>query len=986
MSLPLTHAGLSAPGISAALDLKFASTLSLTSSSGITPSFSRASTGTYFNSSGVLTSAAINAPRFDFTYNGTSWISRGLLVEEQRTNLITQSNAFTGSAWAIRTGVTVTSNNATSPDGTSNATTINEGTANDYHDIYNTGTIAGSSGTFTYSIFAKNVNGQYLNLAVSFNSSNYIGIIFDLSNGTVANSASVGGFSIVSSSITNVGNGWYRCAVIVTTNSTCGINVSLANSTTIGTYGVSTYTGTSRSIQIYGAQFESGSFSTSYIPTSGSSTTRSADVCQITGTNFSSFWNASEGSCIVEYDRLAPIGPATPGYVYPRTFCFYGGAGNSIDLFGNHGSSPPSELLASTSSGSSQFGFSANTYNNTANGTQVIGFATKLNDSSFSYNGDAVLTDTSCVVPSINSLYIGSLAPSGNILNGHIARLRYFNKRLTDKQLEDLCRPEDQLKLDLKFSENLSLTPVVGPTPSFSRASTGSYFDSTGTLRYANVNLLLNSESFNTSPYWTAAAGTTITANQTVAPNGSLTAENISGVNGFYQNSSGVGSSIVTNTGSIYAKANGSSEIKLRINEFGSGVNYVEGTFNLLTGISTASNGGSGSGATASMVNVGNGWWRCIITGKPSTTAATCGFYPYGMTTSVYCWGAQFEAASSAGQYAKTEASTSAGPRFDHTYDGTSWISKGLLIEEQRTNTALYSSDIGNAYWGGTSSKTANFGISPDGTQNAARITGGGYFQSGGISKLGAQTFSFWAKTISGNSESINAFLDGGATTTTLTITGSWVRYSVTQTFGSTNTGTIGIYPLSASILFYGPQLELGAFPTSYIPTTTTSVVRSADVCQITGTDFSGFWNSTQGSFASEWDAQRNSTGQFTIYWVRDSADNNIVVHSGREALTPPGVRFSVASGGASSAEIISSGFPAVGATTRTAGAYKANDFAYAYSGSLVGTDTSGAVPVSPTEIRIGYDPYNNWLNGHISRLRYYAIRLPNRLLIAKSQ
>ena len=324
-------------------------------------------------------------------------------------------------------------------------------------------------------------------------------------------------------------------------------------------------------------------------------------------------------------------------------------------------------------------------------------------------------------------------------------------------------------------------------------------------------------------------------------------------------------------------------------------------------------------------------------------------------------------------------------PRFDHAYENGVWVSKGLLIEEQRTNTALYSSDIGNVYWGGTSTKTANFGISPDGTQNAARITGGGYFQSGSISKTGTQTFSFWAKTISGNSENIDVFLDGGFVTTSKTITGSWVRYSVTQTFGSTNTGTIGIYPLSANILFYGPQLEAGVFATSYIPTTTTSVVRSADVCQITGSDFSGIWNTSQGSFASEWDAQRNSTGQFTIYWVRDSADNNVVVHSGREALTPPGVRFSVASGGASSAEIISSGFPAVGATTRTAGAYKANDFAYAYSGSLVGTDTSGAVPVSPTEMRIGYDPYTSWLNGHLSRLRYFNTRLDNQTLVQLS-
>jgi hypothetical protein len=81
MSLPLLGAGMATDGPSAALDLNFASLLSLTPSVGPTPSYTRASTGTSTNASGVLTTAAINEPRFDHVYNGSSWVSKGLLIE-----------------------------------------------------------------------------------------------------------------------------------------------------------------------------------------------------------------------------------------------------------------------------------------------------------------------------------------------------------------------------------------------------------------------------------------------------------------------------------------------------------------------------------------------------------------------------------------------------------------------------------------------------------------------------------------------------------------------------------------------------------------------------------------------------------------------------------------------------------------------------------------------------------------------------------------
>jgi hypothetical protein len=734
-------------------------------------------------------------------------------------------------------------------------------------------------------------------------------------------------------------------------------------------------------LYLWGFQFEKNTtFPTSYIPSlSNSTTTRSADVCQITGGDFSSFWNASEGSVAAEFDTAMPV--ASSNFPFILEFDNGSTSVNRISHYSN-GTSNKIDIYVVDNSGSAST-LSSGSFPSANISTRTAG-CFKLNDLALTVNGGAVVTDSSQNMPIEARLSVGSSIVYGSyFLNGHIARLRYFNKRLTDKQLEDLCRPEDQLKLDLKFSDNLSLTPVVGPTPSFSRASTGSYFDSTGTLRYAVVNVLTNSENI-TGTGWSGAHSSRL-VDQTVSPDGRNTADKLT-TTGLSTDFPYWGQALKTVSGpncfSVYFKYIDSPWIVLN---FGGGVSTAV-WFNIQTG----SVGNAASGYSGSIQNIGNGWYRCSVTGTPGAggDCYICGpVTGNGSATnnvggSVFIWGAQLEAGSVANGYVSTTSSANSAPRFDHTYDGTSWISKGLLIEEQRTNTALYSSDIGNAYWGGTSSKTANFGISPDGTQNAARITGGGYFQSGGISKLGAQTFSFWAKTISGNSESINAFLDGGATTTTLTITGSWVRYSVTQTFGSTNTGTIGIYPLSASILFYGPQLELGAFPTSYIPTTTTSVVRSADVCQITGADFSGFYNQSEGSFAIDADSIGYATGGSDRYLLAASSSGTAFLAN---VIYPAaGLTYDVYNSTVQARNIYTQ--PNAGTLFKLASCYRANDFASSLDGASVVTDTSGTVPPA-SQLGIGYFiSFNQQGNCHISRLRYYAIRLPNRLLIAKSQ
>ena len=298
MSLPLLGAGMATDGPSAVLDLNFASLLSLTPSVGPTPSYTRASTGTYFNASGVLTTAAINGPRFDHVYNGVSWVSKGLLIEEARTNSLTYSEDITNAIY-VKSGVSISSNAAIAPDGTTTADLIypTTSTTSVYYNSY-----PGTS-QYTASVFAK-ASGKSC-FAFYHNDGANLGASFNLANGTVSNV-----FSGNSASIRNFGNGWYRCTITSSTTASYLLwQIFLQDSQ--GTSFTVTPNGTD-GVLFWGAQRELGSFPTSYIPTTTAAVTRSADVCQITGTDFSGFWNASEGSVVAEYDYQGTVssGPA----------------------------------------------------------------------------------------------------------------------------------------------------------------------------------------------------------------------------------------------------------------------------------------------------------------------------------------------------------------------------------------------------------------------------------------------------------------------------------------------------------------------------------------------------------------------------------------------------------------------------------------------------------------------------------------------------
>jgi len=240
--------------------------------------FTRSSTGTYLGSDGLIRTADTNEPRLEYDASGQPL---GLLIEEQRTNLLSYSEAFDDSYW-VKSGITTSPNGAVPPDGSGNAISL---LAIGTSGAYVSRSSLGSAGAgYTVSVFAK--AGTHDIIRITNQSSGTSGGWFDLTNGTTLSSNGANNVS----QIEYVGNGWYRCSRYFD---------SWVNSNNAVLFGVSASDGSTQSVSghtvsLWGAQLELGSFPTSYIPTSGSTVTRNADIPSLPIERFS--YNDTQGT------------------------------------------------------------------------------------------------------------------------------------------------------------------------------------------------------------------------------------------------------------------------------------------------------------------------------------------------------------------------------------------------------------------------------------------------------------------------------------------------------------------------------------------------------------------------------------------------------------------------------------------------------------------------------------------------------------------
>lgn len=389
--------------------------------------FSRGTGATRVNASGFIETVGNTTPRFD--YDPVTLAPHGLLIEEARTNLLLYSADFTNAAY-VNSNVTVTANATAAPDGTTTADLLTAA-ATASVNLQQSSAVAATSAT--YSIFAKQGSGatqaNAFRLRNTTTATTLVEITINYSTGAVTYVTGSTGAAAV-----NFGNGWWRITLTATTGITSGDTIRcdqcFVGASTVG-----------HNAYVWGAQLEAGAFATSYIPTVASTVTRNADVATMTGTNFSSWYNQSEGTFVTEASSINPdtgvrrmpflLSDAALTFQKDKISPMYDvGSFNAFALW-VFGTSTAVAIRPSPSVPEPAVG-----------ATSKLAFTIKSGDTTASINGGVVGTNATAYPASgpMQILRMGnenSLDAQGNY-SGHIRTIAYFNTRLPNAQLRTL--------------------------------------------------------------------------------------------------------------------------------------------------------------------------------------------------------------------------------------------------------------------------------------------------------------------------------------------------------------------------------------------------------------------------------------------------------------------------------------------------------------------------------------------------------------------
>jgi hypothetical protein len=183
---------------------------------------------------------------------------------------------------------------------------------------------------------------------------------------------------------------------------------------------------------------------------------------------------------------------------------------------------------------------------------------------------------------------------------------------------------------------------------------------------------------------------------------------------------------------------------------------------------------------------------------------------------------------------------------------------------------------------------------------------------------------------------------------------------------------------LTTSVFLYGAQLEAGAFASSYIPTVASTVTRAADIAVMTGTNFSSWYNQSEGTMVASWSTTSVVVPiTLGVFGVSDGSSNERIQI--RRVPLANAAGFIAVDGGVT--QYVDQITASSGINT-SALAYKVNDFIGANNGTLGTADISGTLP-TPTQAEIGFSPGLTYLNGYLRHINYYATRITNAQLQA---
>ena len=527
------------------------------------------------------------------------------------------------------------------------------------------------------------------------------------------------------------------------------------------------------------------------------------------------------------------------------------------------------------------------------------------------------------------------------------------------------------------YKENIlySVKPRNGEGDfTFTRASTGTRVNADGFIEEVPWNKSTYSEDFTNGNY--VKNNCVVIADQADSPTGTTTADQIdfgSGSGFFYNVLTAI---TQPSTYSVYVKYIDYQFIQI----IGTGDVDHYANFDIQNGIV----GNTGSQSTASIVDAGNGWYRCIINYNSGTFAGGARLYKTtsltaswagggGVAGSFYFWGNQLVKGNSPKPYIKTTDRLDI-PRLDYSGGATT---PTLLLEPQRTNTILNSEDLSQNTILNNASVTTDQTTSPSNIDNADKITfgsGSGFFYKQTTINA-ASTFSVFLKyddyqyfQLMGtgdvdhyaNFDIQNGVLGNVGSQATAKIEdygNGWYRCSLSMYAGnfagaqrvykttSLTASWAGGGGVAGSVFAWGIQLESGIYATSYIPTNGTSVTRVADVCQDAGD--ATIFNDSEGVLFTEIAALADDSNERFLS-VSDGTTVNRISLWYYSATN--GLAVAVYSGSVAqffTTTILSNDTD----YNKIAIKYKANDFALWVNGVEVATDTSGLAPVGLSEL-----------------------------------
>ena len=430
----------------------------------------RTGPASFVNKLGKIVLVGDNTPRFD--HDPFTGESKGLLMEHTRVNFLAYSNFIgsygSGGSWTYGVGTDVFSASSgsqlsTNPDGSSPAYHYAPSSTAGHHRFYRTFTLDAYDTSYVVSVFAKRVTegsasslNRYLEIEVSGNFANngaptghggshgMSSVTFDLQgDGAIESQSTTTHGYVGSPKMEKFADGWWRLSYVFNpgTNdgsSTLTGHIWLGHPTSLGNDAGNETGNGNPSFYLWGAMIEKGGHLTSYIPNHGpENSTRGNEHAVIDGEDFTDFYNPSESSVLAVGTMQRTV--ATQGQLN----IFHIGDSNEDGhgVFREHGTKDVWYHIRNNNSTPSGGNLNPNAFGDWNKDEEArIAISFKDGDQAISVNGGNQVTasvTSSYPTADITKMWIGSHG-NGSYFEGHIKRIAYYPKLLTDNQLNTL--------------------------------------------------------------------------------------------------------------------------------------------------------------------------------------------------------------------------------------------------------------------------------------------------------------------------------------------------------------------------------------------------------------------------------------------------------------------------------------------------------------------------------------------------------------------